>query len=123
MRIKTSRLGGLGMLPLVALLSLTGNSEVLAAPTEDTLTALGTVDDHLTAAMPYQNKARELEAEAVQFETAASKLAPYMDPEGVRRAALTAAAQEKRSDAQEMRELYVAHVRQATALLGKVQPQ
>jgi hypothetical protein len=90
------------MLPLVALLSLTGNSGVLAAPSEDTLTALGTVDDHLTAA---------------------TKLAPYMDPEGVRRAALTAAAQEKRSDAQEMRELYAAHVRQATALLGKVQPQ
>ena len=36
----------------------------------------------LAAAMLYQNKARELEAEAVEYETAVSKIAPYQDSKG-----------------------------------------
>ena len=36
----------------------------------------------------YQNKARELEAEAVQYETTASKISPY-DSKGIKHAGLT----------------------------------
>ena len=123
MRFKKSIIGALTVLPLIGLLSLTGNSGVLAASLEENLAATGTAEDHLAAARLYQNEARELDAEAAQFETAVSKIGRYEDTKGFRRAALTAAAQEKRYDAKEMQELYAAHMRQANALHGKVQPQ
>jgi hypothetical protein len=116
-------MGALAMLPLVGLLSLTGNNGVMAAPLEEKLAATGTAEDHLAAARLYQNEARGLDAEAAKFETAVSKIGRYEDTKGFKRAALTAAAQEKRVDAKEMQELYAAHMRQANALHGKVQPQ
>ena len=124
MRVKKTIFGALAMLPLVGLLSLTGNNNgAMAASLEEKLAATGTAEDHLAAARLYQNEARELDAEAAQFETAVSKIGRYEDTKGFRRAALTAAAQEKRVDAKEMQELYAAHMRQANALHGKVQPQ
>jgi hypothetical protein len=94
----------------------------MAASLEEKLAAAGTAEDHLAAARLYQNEARELDAEAAKFETAVSKIGRYDDTKGFKRAALTAAAQEKRVDAKEMQELYAAHLRQANALHGKVQP-
>jgi hypothetical protein len=120
MRFKKSIFGGLAMLPLVGLLSLTGNSGVMAAPVE---AATGTAEDHLAAAMRYQTKAQELGAEAAEFKAVASKIGHYEDTKGFRRGALTMAAQQKQSDANEMQKLYATHMRQANALLGKVQPQ
>ena len=123
MRFKKTIVVALAMVPLMGLLSLTGTSGVMAAPLEETLAATGNAEDHLAAARSYLNKARELEAEAVKFETAVAKLGPYMDTKGFRRASMINAAQEKRVDAKEMEELYAAHLRQANALYGKVQPQ
>ena len=123
MRFKKSIYGTLAMLPLVGLLSLMGNSGVLAASSEEKLAATGSAEDHLAAARHYQNEAIELNAEVAQFETAVSKIGRYEDTKGFKRAALTAAAEEKRVDAKEMQELYAAHMRQANALHGKVQPQ
>ena len=124
MRVKKTIFGALAMLPLVGLLSLTGNTNgAMAASLEEKLAATGTAEDHLAAARLYQNEARELDAEAAQFETAVSKIGRYEDTKGFRRAALTAAAQEKRVDAKEMQELYAAHMRQANALHGKLQSQ
>ena len=124
MRVKKTIFVALAMLPLVGLLSLTGNTHgAVAASLEEKLAATGTAEDHLAAARLYQNEARELDAEAAQFETAVSKIGRYEDTKGFRRAALMAAAQEKRYDAKEMQELYAAHMRQANALHGKVQPQ
>ena len=123
MRARKSIIGALAMLPLVGLLSLTGTSGVLAAPLEEKLAATGTAEEHLAAAKLYQNEAQELTAEAIQFETAVSKIGRYDDTKGFRRAALTGAAQEKRYDAAEMQELYATHMRQANVLQGKVQPQ
>ena len=120
MRFKKSIIGGLAMLPLVGLLSLTGNSGVMAAPVEE---VTGTADEHLATARLYQNKAQALEAEAAEFKAVASKIGHYEDTKGFRRGALTMAAQQKQSDAKEMQELYATHMRQANALLGKVQPQ
>ena len=123
MRFKKSIVGGLAMLPLVGLLSLTENTGVLAAPAEETLAATGTADEHLAEARLYQNKAQALEAEAAELKAAASKIGRYEDTKGFRRGALTMAAQEKQSEAKEMQELYATHMRQANAIIGKVQPQ
>ncbi len=123
MRFNKSIGGVLTMLPLVGLLTLTGCSGVLPATLEETLATGGTADDHLAAAMLYQDKARELDANAARFETAVSKIGPYDDPKGFRRAALTMAVQKNRYDAQQMQELYATHLAQAQTLHGKLQPQ
>ena len=68
MRFNKTIGGVLAMLPLVGLLTLTGCSGVLPATLEETLATGGTADDHLAAAMLYQDKARELKAEAAEYE-------------------------------------------------------
>ena len=123
MRFKKSIVGGLAMLPLVGLLTLTGTSGVMAAPSEETLAATGTADDHLAAARHYQIEARELEAQAAEFKAAISKIGRYDDRKGFRRGALTMAAQKKEADAKEMQGLYATHMRLANVPHGKVQPQ
>ena len=123
MRFKKFTFGALAMLPLVGLLSFTGNNGAMAAPLEEQLAAGATAEDHLAAARLYQNEAQELAVEAAQFETAVSKIGRYEDTKGFRRGALTMAAQQKQSDANEMQKLYATHMRQANALIGKVQPQ
>ena len=100
---------------LAGLLNLNGGSRVLPAALEEKLAVSGNAEDHLAAATVYQNKAQELEAEAVEFDTAVSKISPYEDTKGFRRGALTTAAQEKRHRAKQMQELYRAH-------LGKAHP-
>ena len=121
MRSNKSLLGALTVLPLLGLLSFTGCSGVMPVTLQEKLAATGNEEDHLTAAMLYQNKARELEAEAVKYETAASKTGPN-DSKGFQHAALLNAAQQKRVDAKEMQELYVTHFKQAQSLHGKAQP-
>jgi len=122
MRSNKFLLGALALLPLVGLLSFTGCSGVLPATLQEKLETTGNDEDHLAAAMLYQNKARELEAEAVKYETAASKTGAN-DSKGFQHAALLNAAQQKRADAKEMQEQYVAHFKQAQSLHGKAQPQ
>jgi hypothetical protein len=95
---------------------------VLPATLQEKLATTGNAEDHLAAAMLYQNKARELEAEALKYETAASKTG-RSDSKGFHHAALLNAAQQKRAEAKEMQELYVTHFNQAQSLHGKAQPQ
>jgi hypothetical protein len=123
MRFNPPIFGVLAMLPLLGLLGLTGCSSVLPSTLEAKLVSNATAEDHLAAAMLYQNKARELEAEAIQFETAVSKVSSYADTKGFHRAALRGAAQEKRYGATQMQQLYVQHLGQARALYGKTQPE
>lgn len=112
------------MLPLVGLLCVTGNSGVMAAPSEEELAATGTAEDHVAMARLYQAKAQALEAEAAEFRNVASKIGRSEDPKGFRRGALTMAAQQKLAEMKEMQELHATHMRQANVLLlGKVQPQ
>jgi hypothetical protein len=123
MRFNTPIFGVLAMLSLLGLFGLTGCSTVLPATLETKLASNATAEDHLAAAMLYQNKARELEAEAIQFETAVSKVGSYGDTKGFHRAALRGATQEKRYGATQMQQLYVQHLGQARALYGKTQPE
>jgi hypothetical protein len=122
MRSNKFLLGTLAVLPLVGLLSFTGCSSGLPATLQEQLAATGTAQDHHAAAMWYQNKARELEAEAIKYETAASKTGPN-DSKGFQHAALLNAAQQKRVDAKEMQERYAAHFKQSQSLHGKALPK
>jgi len=88
MRFKKSIFRALTLLPLMAVLSLTGYGGVLAATDN--------------ANDVSKNKAQEMKAEAIKYEMAASKITPYEDTKGFRRAALRMAAQEKRYDAKQM---------------------
>ena len=123
MRFSTPTFGVLAMLTLLSSLSLTGCTTVLPATLEARLASNATAEDHLAAAMLYKNKAQELEAEAIQFETAVSRVGSYADTKGFHRAALRGAAQEKRYGATQMQQLYVLHLGQARALYGKAQPE
>ena len=123
MRFKKAIVGGLAVLPLVGLLTLTGNSGVMAAPSDKELAVNGTAAEHLAAAKYYQTEAQEAAADAAGFREAVAKIGRYDDPKGFRRGAFTMAAQKKEADAKEMQELYATHMRQANMLHGKVQPQ
>jgi hypothetical protein len=123
MASKKSIFDVLAGLPLLRLLNLSGHSRVLPEALEEQLVATGNKDDHLTAAKLYQNKAQELEAEAVEFETAASKIGPYEDSKGFRRGGLMTAAQEKRHRAKQMQGLYAAHLEKAHSLHGTAQSE
>ena len=105
------------------LLNLKGGSRVLPPTLEERLASAGNADDHLAAAMEYQDKARKLEAEAVEFETVASKIGPYEDTKGFRRAALITAAQEKRHRAKQMQQLSAAHLEKGQSLPGTAQSE
>jgi hypothetical protein len=123
MKFKKSIVGVLAMLPLVAGLTLAGYSGAQSATLQEKLVASPAPDDHLAAARMYQNEARELEAEAVEYETAVSKITPYQDSKGFHHGALRIAAQGKRHEAKQMQELYASHLAQAQALHGKLAPQ
>jgi hypothetical protein len=123
MRFNKSIVGVLAMLPLLGL--LLGCSGVLPETLEEKLASNPTANDHLAAAKLYQNKERELEAEAAKYQAAVSKIGPYDDPKGFRRAALKMAAQEKRYEANQMEQQYAAHLgeAQSRSLHGKLPPQ
>jgi hypothetical protein len=110
-------------LPLAGVLNLAGYSGALSANLDERLASSPAPDDHLAAARMYQNEARELEAEAVEYETAVSKFTPYQDSKGFHRGVLKMAAQGKRYEAKQMQDVYAAHLAQAQALHGKLAPQ
>jgi len=82
----------LARLPLIRLLNLKGYGRVLPATLEEQLASTGNVDDHLDAAELYQNKAQELEAEAVEFETAVATLIVSAEPRRIPRPPATSAS-------------------------------
>ena len=122
MRFNKPIAGALAVFSLASLLNLAGCSGVLPAVLDEKLASGGTADDHLAAAIVYQNKARELEAEAAEYETQVPKAGLSGDSKGFHHEALRMAAQQKRHDAQQMRELYASHLAQAQTLYGKTQP-
>ena len=108
---------------LARLLNRIGGSRVLPAALEERLASAGNADDHRAAALLYQEKARELEAEAVEFDTAVLKIGPYEDSKGFRNGALKTAAQQKRYRAKQMQELHAAHLKKARLLQGTAQSE
>lgn len=83
----------------------------------------GTADDHMTAALLYMQEAKKVQTQAEQYQAMASTIRPIEDPKGIRRGGLMTAAQERRNDAAQLQQLYVAHYEKAQTMLGKQQPQ
>src|SRR5574338_529503 len=83
----------------------------------------GTADDHMTAALLYLQQAKKVQTQAEQFQAMAATIKPIEDPKGIRRGGLMTAAQEKRSDAAQLQQLFAAHYEKAQTMLGKQQPQ
>jgi hypothetical protein len=104
--------------------SLAGN-QVLPAQLESRISSStsATADDHLAAALLYQQQANQAKTEAGRYEQAATSIKEIEDPKGFRRSALMTAAQEHRRTAGEMQELYAAHEAKAQTMMGKQQAQ
>lgn len=120
---QTPRILGLLLLPLVGLLGLTGCGSVLPAQLDSRLASNGNAEDHMAAAMLYQKEAEQLSAKAIQYEERASQIRSLEDPKGFRRGAFEIAAQENRTKAKEMEQLYAAHFEKAQTMYGKKNPE
>lgn len=118
-----SKYSVLAAFSLAALLGLIGCSGVAATELDSALASNESADDHMAAATLYQSKAEQLAAEADRYEAEASKIGPHEDPKGFRRRGLITAAQEKRSAAGHMQELYVAHLEKALTMHGMKKPE
>ena len=97
--------------------------KVLPAQLESRISSNATADDHLAAALLYQQQAQLATTEAGKYEQAAASIKPIEDPKGFRRSALMTAAQEQRRTADEMQQLYASHEAKAQTMLGKQQAQ
>ena len=97
--------------------------QVLPRDLQNRVASQGTADDHIAAALLYQQQAHQAQTEAEKYEQAAASIRPIEDPKGFRRSALITAAQEHQRMAGEMQQLYAAHEAKAKAMLGKQQPQ
>ncbi|WHZ22499.1 MAG: hypothetical protein OJF47_001615 [Nitrospira sp.] len=115
-----------------ALLSLTliggvgcsfATDQVLPRDLQTRIASHGTADDHIAAALLYQQQADQAQTEADQYKQAAASIKPLEDPKGFRRSALITAAQTHQLYAGEMQQLYAAHQTKAETMLGKQQPQ
>lgn len=106
----------------VMLAGCAGNG-VTPIPLEKRITANGIVDDHIAAAMAYQQKANQLKSDADRLEQQAQGITVYEDPKGFRRDALRTAAQTLRQEAAEMEQFNAAHSGKAQTMMGKQPPQ
>lgn len=96
---------------------------VLPAPLESRVASNGNADDHMTAAMLYQQEAQRRAAEVIQYEQEAAAIQPIEDPKGFRRSGLLTAAHSSRAQAADMLQLYAEHYTKAQTLTGKQPPQ
>lgn len=85
--------------------------------------ANGITEDHVAAALLYQQKADQLKSDAARLEQQAEGVTIHEDPKGFRRDALRTAAQTLRQEALEMEQLHAAHAGMVQSVTGKQQPQ
>ena len=105
------------------LLGLTGCSSVLPDQLQGKLDANGSADDHMVAAMLYQNEAKRLDAEADRYEQRLASIGASADPKGFHRESLRIAAEESRRAAEQMQTLYASHFERAQTMYGMKQPE
>jgi hypothetical protein len=109
----------------IAMLGVTGCSasghRVLPEQLESRVSDMeqATADDHMAAALLYQQRAQSLEKAANDYERKAASLNQHEDPKGFRRSALKTAAQTNYHAAAEMQQLYAEHLLQAETMMGK----
>jgi hypothetical protein len=88
-------------------------------PSVKRLTANEMVDDHIAAAMAYQEKANQLRTDADRLEQQAQGISVYEDPKGFRRNALRTTVETLRQEAAEMEQFNAAHSGKAQTMMGK----
>lgn len=115
-------LGGVATVGWIILAGCAGNG-VIPTPLEKRSIANGIAEDHIAAAMVYQQKANQLKSDADRLEQQAQGVSLYEDPKGFRRDALRTAAQTLRQEASEMEQLHAAHSDMVQSVIGKQQPQ
>lgn len=98
--------------------------EVLTPQLQDKLASeRASADDHVAAALLYQQQGQRLEAEAARLEREAAAIGPTQDPRNFRRGHLIRLAQMYRERAAKAQELYASHQTQAQTMMGKQPPQ
>ena len=96
--------------------SLAGD-QILPASLEDRLSSSnGTASDHRTAVHLYQLEAQRLTDEAATYVRKADSISPLEDTKGFRRDALKTAGQQRRKQAEELRQLIAEYEHKAEAL-------
>lgn len=124
MRIMTRHIDRMFVCASVMTLMLTGITGCALAGDQTLPTDLqsrlqsseGTADDHLTAALLYQQHAKQLEADAARYAREADRISPLEDTKGFRRAGLKAAAQSREKQAHDMLQLVAEHQQKADVL-------
>lgn len=96
---------------------------VISTHLEKRLVTNGIADDHIAAALLYQQKANQLESDAARLEQQGKSIGLHEDPKGFRRDAFRTTAQTRRQEASEMEQLYAAHFGKAQTVIGKQQQQ
>lgn len=96
---------------------------VISTHLEKRLVTNGIADDHIAAALLYQQKANQLESDAARLEQQGKSIGLHEDPKGFRRNAFRTTAQTRRQEASEMEQLYAAHFGKAQTVIGKQQQQ
>jgi len=100
----------------------TAADRILPAQLENRVTSDGGLDDHMTAAVLYQQEAQRLDAKAQKYAEEAAAIKPLEDTKGFRRNALLRTAQNLREKAREMHQLYADHAMKAETMTG-MQPR
>lgn len=72
-------------IPLLVILGLTGCSTVLPVDLQSKLASNGSADDHMAAAVLYQDRINQLGADADRYQAVASRISLHEDPKGFRR--------------------------------------
>ena len=102
----------------LSLIGMTGytsaGDQILSSDLVSRVSSQGTADEHRGAALVYRERARQLEAEAAQYAREAAGI--KQDAKGFRRGALKMAAGSLQSQADEMKQLFINHQKQADSM-------
>ncbi|MGH7233802.1 MAG: hypothetical protein ACREJU_20935 [Nitrospiraceae bacterium] len=99
---------------LILAVTLTGC--VVRSQLERSLGSQGNADDHMAAALLYQQESQRLEAQAHRYEKQATGIRPLEDPKGIRRAGLLISASANRQHAVEVQTLSAMHHERAQTI-------
>ncbi len=98
----------------------TVGAEVLSPQLEEKLASpTASADDHLVAALLYQQESRRLQSEATRLEREAAGISLMQDPKSFRRGHLMRLAQMYREKAARAQEFHASHQTKAQTMTGK----
>jgi len=102
----------------------TVGEQALPSQLQDKLASVNaSADDHVAAALLYQQQSQRLQSEAARLEREASALGPTQDPKSLKRRHLIRLAQMYRERAAKAQELFASHNTKAQTMTGRQPPQ